>query len=81
MWNFLKRRGININTDVAGAISGYYKQIYIATKELMSLKNDTSFVDIECGAGVRIFHSDRIKKSIEVKFHNSFQNQVFFKKW
>lgn len=60
-----------MSTDVAGAISGYYKQIYVAVQELLSLKNENSNVGIECGADVRIFHSNNIKESIEVKFYKN----------
>ncbi|WP_265423073.1 hypothetical protein [Bacillus velezensis] len=60
-----------MNTDVAGAISGYYKQIYVAIKELLSLKFENSFVGIECGADVRVFHSNIKSESVEVKFHKN----------
>lgn len=60
-----------MKTDVAGAISGYYKQIYVATKELLSLKIDNSCVGIECGADVRVFHSNNMNESTEVKFYKS----------
>lgn len=64
-------RGFFMKTDVAGAISGYYKQIYVATKELLSLKIYNSCVGIECGADVRVFHSNNMNESTEVKFYKS----------
>lgn len=60
---------VDIKTDVAGSINGYYKQIYLAIKELLKLKEDNSSVGIECGADIRIFKSGNINESIEVKFY------------
>lgn len=60
-----------MSTDVAGSISGYYKQIYVAVQELLSLKSENSSVGIECGADVRTFHSNNVNKSIEVKFYKN----------
>ncbi|MBC2683924.1 hypothetical protein HAU06_07115 [Bacillus toyonensis] len=60
-----------MTTDVAGAISGYYKQIYIAIKELLNLKDNSSSVGIECGADIRIFNSNITNESIEVKFYKN----------
>ncbi len=60
-----------MKTDVAGAISGYYKQIYIAIKELLNLKDNNSSVGIECGADIRIFNSNSTNESIEVKFYKN----------
>ncbi|MEW4104026.1 hypothetical protein Q0N76_14970 [Bacillus altitudinis] len=56
-------------TDVAGSINGYYKQIYLAVKELLKLKNDNSSVGIECGADIRVFNTNNRNESIEVKFY------------
>ncbi|KMY31864.1 hypothetical protein ACZ11_06650 [Lysinibacillus xylanilyticus] len=58
-----------MTTDVAGSINGYYKQIYLAIKELLKLKDDNSSVGIECGADIRVFNANNMNESIEVKFY------------
>ena len=60
-----------MSTDVFGSISGYYKQIYLAVRELLKLENDFESVGIECGADIRLFKGTYNKTAIEVKFLKS----------
>lgn len=60
-----------MSTDVFGSISGYYKQIYLAVRELLKLENNYESVGIECGADIRLFLKGCNKTSIEVKFLKS----------
>lgn len=58
-----------MKTDVSGSMAGYYKQIHLAIRELLKLKDGDDSVGIECGADIRIFNTDGTRESIEAKFY------------